>query len=134
MGKTNGTPSAIKSLSITMLEATANLAENLAQAEPFLRFKAASDRLNADREAQGLLKELSEVQQRLRDQQYSGDIAREDIHRLRALQQTLGTNETLQDFLLTQELAAAFLREVNQEISQLLGIDFASLTRRSGCC
>ena len=33
-----------------------------------------------------------------------------------------------------KELAVAFLREVNQEISQLLGIDFASLTRRSGGC
>lgn len=34
-----------------------------------------------------------------------------------------------------QELSVAFLREVNQEISQLLGVDFASLARRSsGCC
>lgn len=127
--------SAIGAISITMLEATSNLAENLAQSEPFLRFKAAESRLNADHEAMRLMTELSEIQQKVRTQQYSSGISEGDIKRLRALQSAVGANETIQDYGLAQELAVAFLREVNQEISQLLGIDFASLARRSsGCC
>jgi hypothetical protein len=35
---------------------------------------------------------------------------------------------------MAQQEAIAFLQEVNQEISSLLGYDFASLTRRSGVC
>ena len=80
---------------ITLLEVTSSLAENLAQSDPLLRYKAAEQRLHADPQA----------------------------------------IETIQDHLMTQELAVAFLREVNQEISQQLGVDFASLARRSsGCC
>lgn len=127
--------SAISAISITMLEATSNLAENLTQSDAFLRFKAAEGKMNANQEALRLLAEFSELQQKIRTQQYSGANAESDIKRLRALQSAIGTNETIQDYELTKELAVAFLREVNQEISQLLGIDFASLARRSsgGC-
>lgn len=135
MDKGTEMTSAIGAISITMLEATSNLAENLAQSEPFLRFKAAEARMNADHEAMRLMKELSEIQQKIRTQQSSGGISEGDIKQLRALQSAVGANETIQDYGLAQELAVAFLREVNQEISQLLGIDFASLARRSsGCC
>jgi cell fate (sporulation/competence/biofilm development) regulator YlbF (YheA/YmcA/DUF963 family) len=90
--------------------------------------------LNADQEAQLLLTEFSELQRKIRSQRQSDDISESDIKRLRALQSDIGTNDTIQDYEYKKELAVAFLREVNQEISQLLGIDFASLTRRSGGC
>lgn len=127
--------SAISAMSVTMLEATSNLAENLTQSEAILRFRVAEAKLNADQEALRKLSELSELQQKIRTKQHSSNISESDIKRLRALQSAIGTNETIQDYELMKELAVAFLREVNQEISQLLGIDFASLTRRSsGCC
>lgn len=127
--------SAISAISVTMLEATSNLAENLSQSEAFLRFRTAEAKLNADQEALRLLTEFSELQQKIRTQQHSSNISESDIKRLRALQNAIGTNETIQDYELMKELAVAFLREVNLEISQLLGIDFSSLTRRSsGCC
>lgn len=124
----------IQDIPFTVLEATSNLAENLAQSEPFLRFKAAEGKLNSDQEALRLLKEFSVLQQKIRTQQNNGGISENDIKQLRALQNAISTNETIQDYQLTQELAVAFLREVNQEISQLIGIDFSSLTRRSGGC
>lgn len=124
-----------KGIPIELLEVSSALAENLVQSEPFLRFKAAEDKLNADAEALQLLSEFSELQQKVRNQQLSDAISESDIQRLRDLQSRIGTNETIQDYGLAQEMAVAFLREVNQEINQLLGIDFASLTRRSsGCC
>lgn len=134
MDKESVMKSSIGSISITMLEATSALAENLAQSEPILRFRSAEGKLNSDPEALKLLAELSELQQKIRTQQHAGEISEGEIKRLRALQNAINTNETIQDYGLTQELAVAFLREVNQEISQLLGIDFASLTRRSGGC
>lgn len=125
---------AINAISTTMLEATTNLAENLSQSEPFLRFKAAAGRLEADPQATQLLADLSKIQQKIRKRQYSGAISEKDLAQLRSLQSAVSINETIQDYQLTQELAVAFLREVNQEISNLVGIDFASLTRRSGGC
>ncbi len=121
-------------ISITMLEATSSLAENLAQSEPIRSYKAAEARLNADPIALQILADLSPLQQKIRQQQYSSAVPESDLKQLRELQSAMGANEIIQDYLLAQELAIAFLREVNQEISQLLGIDFASLARRSGGC
>ena len=126
--------SAVNAISIPMMEATSALAENLAQSEPFLRYQAADHRLNADPEAKELLAEFSELQQKIRAQHDSGTIIESDIHRLRELQRIISTNDAIQDHRMAQQLAIAFLREVNQEISNLLGVDFASLTRRSGGC
>ena len=134
MDKKTEMTSEISAVLTTMLEATYSLAVNLAQSEAFLRFKAAEAKLNADQEAQLLLTEFSELQRKIRTQRQSDAISEIDIKRLRALQNAIGTNDTIQDYELMKELAVAFLREVNQEISQLLGIDFASLTRRSGGC
>ena len=125
----------IAGVSIPLLKATSSLAENLAQSEPFLRYKAAEQRLHADLQAMQLLSDLSTLQQKIRRQQNTGAISQKDLTQLRALQSAVATNETIQDHQMTQELAIAFLREVNQAISQQLGVDFASLARRSsGCC
>jgi cell fate (sporulation/competence/biofilm development) regulator YlbF (YheA/YmcA/DUF963 family) len=129
------TTTTMNAVSAPMMEVTQNLAENLAQSEPFLRFRAAQNKLNADAEAQHLLTELSEIQQKVRSNQYSDAISESELKRLRELQTATNLNETIQEYGLAQEYAVAFLREVNREISQLIGIDFASLTRRSsGCC
>ena len=126
--------SAVNAISILMMEATSALAENLAQSEPFLRYQAADRRLHADPEAMQLLAEFSELQQKIRAQHDSGAIIESDIIRLRELQRIISTNDAIQDHNMAQELAIAFVREVNQEISNLLGVDFASLTRRAGGC
>lgn len=118
-----------------LLEATSQLAENLVQSELFLRFQDASRKFQNDNEATALIKEISALQQKLRVQQRTTQISEEDIKRLRELQIEIMTNETIQEKELAEQHAVAFLREVNQEISNMLGVDFASLARRtSGCC
>jgi cell fate (sporulation/competence/biofilm development) regulator YlbF (YheA/YmcA/DUF963 family) len=118
-----------------LLETASVLAANLNASEAFMRFKSAERKLNTDREALSLLSQLSELQQKVRTEQYSGTVTESDLTRLRELQIAVGTNEVIQEYGFAQELAVAFLKEVNQEISQLLNIDFASLSRRSsGCC
>lgn len=119
----------------SLLEATSALAENLAQSKPFLQFQEAERRLHEDIEAMQLLTKFSELQQKIFVQQNAGAIAEGDISWLRELQRAIGADETIQERNQAQEKAVEFLREVNQEISDLLGIDFASLTRHSsGCC
>lgn len=135
MDKSIDMKSSQNTISTTLLEATSALTENLVQSEPFLRFQEADGKLQTDQEATQLLTEFSELQQKIRTQQRSGSIAENDIKRLRELQYTITTNLAIEEQGLAQETAIAFLREVNQQISNLLGVDFASLTRRpGGCC
>lgn len=121
-------------LSEPLSTAVAVLAENLLQSEPFVRYHQADRVLHEDQQATRLLEGFLKLQQDIRTRQYSEKISAEDIQRLRQLQTDVATNIVIQDQGLKQEMAVAFLKEVNQEISSLLGVDFASLTRRQGGC
>ncbi len=134
VAKKTETPTMKASLSNDMLEATYSLADHLMQSEPFLQYQQADRKLHADREAMRLLEEFSELQQKIRAQQHSVGIAEGDIKRLHELQSAIGANETYQEQAYARQMAVALLQEVNDEISNLLGVDFASLTRRSGGC
>jgi len=121
-------------ISPVMLEATQTLAQALLQSEPFIRYQEADRKLNADQDAMQLLADLSEAQSKIRKQQASNAVSESDLSRLRELHNAMRTNDTILAYGMAQQEAIAFLREVNQEISSLLGYDFASLTRRSGVC
>ena len=95
-------------------EALEALAENLAQAEPLVLYRQAQTRLEAARQARGA-------------------ITQADIDQLRALQRQVQTNRTIMDSAGAQQAAIAYLPEVNQEISQLLGVDFAALAGPASC-
>ena len=114
---TQTTPT-LNAISAPMMEVSQNLAENLAQSEPFLRYKTAQDKLNADAQAQRLLAELPNCSKTCAPavRRHLGKPART----IRELQTTANLNETIQEFGLAQEYAVAFLREVNREISQLI--------------
>jgi cell fate (sporulation/competence/biofilm development) regulator YlbF (YheA/YmcA/DUF963 family) len=118
----------------SLLEVTTNLAENILQSEPFLQYKEAERKQQADPKARQLLTALSEMQQKIRELQYASAISQTDLKRLRVLQNAVATNDVIKEYTVAQELAVALLREVNQDISNLIGVDFASLTRRSGGC
>lgn len=134
MGKVIEMTSAMNTIPITMLEATSALAEHLVQSEAFVRFQEADRKLQADREAMRLLTEFAELRGKIRAQQDSNAISEGEIKRLRELQSAISANHAIRELGEAQELAIALLREVNQEISGLLGVDFASLTRRAGGC
>jgi len=117
-----------------ILNAASELAENLSHSADILGFRRAENALYSDLQAMQMLKDLSKMQQKVRDQQYTGSLVQADLAALRSLQVSVAENQAIQTYLAPQEAAKAFLREVNQEISQFIGIDFASLTRRSSSC
>jgi cell fate (sporulation/competence/biofilm development) regulator YlbF (YheA/YmcA/DUF963 family) len=127
-------PSEQISLPAELWEATSMLIGNLVQSEPFLRFKEAEKTMKEDKGASRILSDFNELQRNLRAKQLSGPISEEDIKQLRAFQGAIYSNAIIQDYLQAQATAVAFLQEVNTEISQLLGVDFASLVRKPGVC
>ncbi len=116
-----------------LLAATQALAENLLASEPFAIYQQASARFNADPHARGLLERLSQAQADLRRRQMGRGVTQADVDRLRALQKEVQSNDVIVDYATTQQSAVAYLREINQEISELIGTDFAALSGRSSC-
>ncbi len=102
---------------------------------PALRaYSEASTRLASDEQATGLLDELQRVQAEVRKSQSNGGVSPEDLARLRQLQSDVQANPAIAAFIKAEQNAALYLPQVNREISDLLGVDFATLGRVSGCC
>src|SRR5512135_1736777 len=114
-------------------EALEALAENLLHAEPIVAYHQAQARLDASDKARGLLERLSAAQADLRAQQSRNGVAQEDVDKVRALQREAQSNRIIMDYAEAQRAAIAYLPEINQEISALLGVDFAALAG-PGCC
>jgi cell fate (sporulation/competence/biofilm development) regulator YlbF (YheA/YmcA/DUF963 family) len=115
-----------------LLEATFDLAESLAEAEAIVHFISANQALNNDQNTLELINAATDLQRKLYDGESSGDDLNNDLNRLRDYQSQISSNAVIQEQSIARETAVAFLREINQEISQLLGMDFAALARRPG--
>ncbi len=121
-------------LSPTMQEATDMFISHLMASEAFVRYQQAQVTMNKDEQANLLLNQLSEMQTQLRQKQANNSLTKDEIDALRSLQAKARENAAIKEYADSQQEVIRFIRDVNIEINQLLGIDFASLTKRSGCC
>jgi cell fate (sporulation/competence/biofilm development) regulator YlbF (YheA/YmcA/DUF963 family) len=119
-------------LSPQLQETTQSLIDNLLASEAFVRYQQARTRFNADNEAHDLMDQLAKAQTRLRQKQASG-VGQAELDSLRLLQQRAQQNPVIMAHAQSQEEAVKFLREINGEISQLLGINFASFANHATC-
>lgn len=115
-------------------EATDSLIQNLLASEPFLAYQKSRVQYKSDSQARALIERLSALQVEVRRKQAASSVTQADIEELRTAQVEVQANKTLILYSSTQQEAVNFLREINQEISQLLGVDFASLAKQSTCC
>lgn len=120
-------------LSPQLQEATESLINNLLASEAFVRYQNAHARFMADQEACDLMDQLAKLQARLRQKQGSGEVKQAEIDSLRLLQQRVQRNSVIMAYAQSQEEAVNSLREINNEISQLLGVNFASFANHSTC-
>lgn len=116
-----------------ILAATEHLAATILRAKPVAAYQKAIARLNADSEARELLERFMQAQTDLRVRQARNSITQADMDQIRALQRKVQSNRTILDYAEAQQKAVDYLPAVNQEISQLLGVDFASLAGPASC-
>jgi cell fate (sporulation/competence/biofilm development) regulator YlbF (YheA/YmcA/DUF963 family) len=114
-------------------EATDILIQNLLASEAFLVYQRSQATMNSDSEARGLLDLLSTLQAALRHKQSANSVTQTDVEELRSIQTQVQGNTTIMAYAQSQQGAVNFLREVNQEISQTLGVDFATLAKQNTC-
>lgn len=117
----------------SLQEAADALISNLMASEPLIRYQQAMALYNQDEPARTLLEQLSQVQASARQAQASGSVTQANIAVLRTLQAQVQGNPVIMEYAQAQQEAVNYLREINTEISQLLGIDFASFTNRAIC-
>jgi cell fate (sporulation/competence/biofilm development) regulator YlbF (YheA/YmcA/DUF963 family) len=120
-------------LSPQLQEATQSLIDNLLASEAFIHYQNAHSYFEADDEARTLLEQLTQAQARLRQKQVKGPVNQAEIDSLRLLQQRAQRNSVIIDYSQSQQGAINFLREINGEISQLLGINFATFANHTTC-
>jgi cell fate (sporulation/competence/biofilm development) regulator YlbF (YheA/YmcA/DUF963 family) len=110
-----------------------DLASSLLHAEPIAVYHQAKACLESDKEASAILEQLGTAQAEFRSKQADGHFTQADIDHLRGLNRLAQANQVIVDYMTTQQMATAYLADVNQEISHLLGIDFTTFAS-SGCC
>lgn len=123
----------LTTLSAEMQEATQSFIDHLMASEAFMHYQEARKLMSEDEDANTLLKRLSNAQATVRHQQASGNVGQAEVDSLRLIQQTALRNPVILDYAQSQQEVVEFLREINGEISQILGIDFASFASRATC-
>ncbi len=121
-------------ISPALLEAAESLGAALERSEPIAVLREAKARLDADEQARGLIEDVAEAEAELRRRQAEGTLTREEIDRVRAAQQRAWSDPTIAALAAAQQEAAAYLPEVNEFISELLGWDFAQMAAVQGSC
>jgi cell fate (sporulation/competence/biofilm development) regulator YlbF (YheA/YmcA/DUF963 family) len=114
-------------------QAMENLIENLLASEAFLTYQQSLAAMNSDSDAHSLLDLLSTLQTALRHKQSANSVTQTDIEELRTIQTQVQANPIIIAYAQSQQNAINFLREVNREISQTLGVDFAALAKQNTC-
>jgi cell fate (sporulation/competence/biofilm development) regulator YlbF (YheA/YmcA/DUF963 family) len=120
-------------LSPRLQETTQSLIENLLASEPFLKYQQARTRLDENPDVLALLERLGQAQANVRQMQAKGQVSQAEIDSLRLLQERVQRDSLIMDYAQSQQEAVDFLRQVNGEISQLLGVNFASFANHSTC-
>jgi cell fate (sporulation/competence/biofilm development) regulator YlbF (YheA/YmcA/DUF963 family) len=120
-------------LSPQLQEATQSLTDNLLASEVFIRYQQTHARYNVDNEAAALMDQLSKSQARVRQKQAKGGVHQAEIDSLRLLQQRVQRNPVILEYAQSQQEAINFLREINSEISELLGVNFATFANHATC-
>lgn len=120
-------------LSPQLQEATLSLIDNLLASEAFIHYQNAHSRFDADNEARTVLEQLTQLQARLRQKQAKGPVNQAEIDSLRLLQQRVQRNPVIMAYAQSQQGAINFLREINGEISQIVGFNFAAFANHATC-
>jgi cell fate (sporulation/competence/biofilm development) regulator YlbF (YheA/YmcA/DUF963 family) len=117
----------------SLLRAASALADSLLAEGPLAAYAEAELRLSEDAGALELLDSVRNAQAQLRLKQTSGQVVPADIRYLRELQRSMQAQGTIAAYIGAQSEAKDYLRLVNSELSDLLGLDFASFLS-SSCC
>lgn len=118
----------------SFLTMVSQLNDELVNISVIKKYKSAQEKLNANKAAIELIRKLNAARKKLNEQQSSGTFNENSLNDYYNISNEVEKNQTIIDYSQSQQEAIQFLKNVNYEISQLIGIDFSSLIKRSNTC
>lgn len=119
------------SLSQSLKDAIRSLAEQIICTQPFRDFENTRSLLSRNTEALQLLERLEEEQRSLSRIALQRDLVDEDFAGIERVRQEALSNPVILAYFQAQDRLVSLLQEVNNEMSTLLGFDFASSAAQS---
>lgn len=117
-----------------VMEAAREFGEALADCEECRAVEQAQEALRNDREARKLVSDYQSTQRSIQMARMWGRrIPEEELDQLKDLEAKINSNPVVKNLLDAQKRLQEMLANLNAEISDLLGIDFAS-NSSAGCC
>jgi cell fate (sporulation/competence/biofilm development) regulator YlbF (YheA/YmcA/DUF963 family) len=118
-----------------VMETAREFGKALANCEEYLAVERAEDALRKDSQARKLLSDYQSTQRSVQmARMWGGRIAKDELDGLRSLEAKINSNQIIKNLLDAQKRLPEMLGNLNTEISDLLGIDFASNSTVGGCC
>jgi cell fate (sporulation/competence/biofilm development) regulator YlbF (YheA/YmcA/DUF963 family) len=118
----------VDSVENTVEEKLRVFVDAIKNSETYQQFAEASEQLETDPEAMGLLKEY-----RRKQQQIQQNFDQELMQELQEIQTELSENEAIQQHRTAQAALIELLQKTNEVISESLGLEFAQ-SSGGGCC
>ena len=110
-----------------------NLAKCIKNSKPIQQYLSAQEQFMQDVVAHKLMEDLSNTQKTIRQKQFEFQVSRQNLEELRSLQEKAQENKVISLYANSQQEAISYLRKIDMEISNLLGIDFAKLAKKTTC-
>lgn len=118
-----------------VMETAREFGEALADCEECRAVEEAQQALRKDREARELLSSYQLTQSSIqRARMWGGRVPKDELDKLRGLETKIISNQIIKNLLDAQKRLQEMLGNLDTEVSNLLGIDFASNSSVGGCC
>ena len=119
---------------ITLDQAGKNFVAALIEDPAVIGFRAAKAALDRDPDFVRLTESYNTQVQSFQKQQTEGTLTQADVDGLRELQSRINSHPAAQRFIAAREEIAALVHDCNQEMSTVLGFDFAAVAGPRGGC
>jgi cell fate (sporulation/competence/biofilm development) regulator YlbF (YheA/YmcA/DUF963 family) len=114
--------------------AVLSFASSLKSTDAVTRFFEARRKLETDAELSRSREAFNQAARSFREKQAAGTLTEQEISRVRTLQANLNLHPRTVELLHAQQEMAELLQECNQQIFEVLGLDFSAIAAPSGCC
>lgn len=118
-----------------VMEAAREFGEALADCDECRAVKEGQETLRKDKEASKLLSDYQSTQRSIQTaRMWGGRLSKDDLNELKNLEVKINSNYVIKNLLDAQKRQQEVLGSLNTEVSNLLGINFASNSSAGGCC
>ena len=118
-----------------VMESAREFGQALADCDECRAVKEGQETLRKDKEASKLLSDYQSTQRSIQTaRMWGGKTAKDELEELRKLEEKINSNGIIQNLLDAQKRQQEVLGSLNTEVSNLLGINFASNSSAGGCC